>query len=652
MSFTFTGISNQSSATYTYVDANGLLQTSVITSSLAAASSNIQLGGTTTLTPTFNDGTASIDNGIGVVSSGVGVSVSPTTTTTYTLTISSPNGSISSILTIGVIQLPAITSFQAANTSIAAGTSTTLTAVFTGTGTIDNGIGAVVSGVPITVSPILTTIYTLTASNSLGASSTATTTVSVVNAPIITSFTASSTSITSGGSTTLTPVFAGGTGAINGIGNVVSGVGVNVSPTASTTYTLSVSNIAGTTSSSITINVSTGLPCMNLKLAQGMNGPVMTAMAKPTRGVVYPEPNFGTCMVRATDHAADGLNTFARNDYSRRQAFNADGSLYLEYAYDGSWYIYDQKTYKMIKVLPGVDGDAECQWHPTDPALLYYLPINGGLKLYCLNVNTLAQTTAADFTGKTPWSSKAAHIWTRSEGSPSKDARYWGFQVEDASFNTLGYIVWDIVANSLVGSMPVNSWGRPDHCSMTPSGRWIVISWDSPGGTWAYSPDFKTKKQLHTTSEHSDLAIGANGHDYYVSIDYSSNAGSIFMFDIDAGVRTDLIPTYINGDAAAFHISGKAFNKPGWVVVGAYAEYGPAAPPWYNQQIFILELAANPRVYGLAYHRSYDGDYFCETHCSPNRDLTRLAFNSNWNNTTTPLDVETYQLILSPTAFP
>ncbi len=65
-------------------------------------------------------------------------------------------------------------------------------------------------------------------------------------APVITSFTAAKSPITTGTSTTLTAVFSNGTGNVsNSVGTVTSGIAATVSPTADTTYTLTVTNSAG-----------------------------------------------------------------------------------------------------------------------------------------------------------------------------------------------------------------------------------------------------------------------------------------------------------------------------------------------------------------------------------------------------------------------
>jgi hypothetical protein len=388
-------------------------------------------------------------------------------------------------------------------------------------------------------------------------------------------------------------------------------------------------------------------PCNSstFHLKEGLIAPSMPAFADPPKGALVSEPTFNTCLTRVTDHASEPPVNFARNDYSRRQAFNADSSFVLIYDGSGSWHLYDANTWKWVRELTPLAGDAEPQWHPTDPNTLYYLPINGGTKILAVDVRTNATRTLVDFAGRLPWAG-AAHIWTKSEGSPSEDARFWGFQVEDSGFGLLGFIVWDMMNDKIVGTMASNK--RPDHCSMSATGRWFVISWDD--GTWAYSPDFATKKQLHARSEHSDLAIGADGHDYYVSIDYQSNEGWMFMTDMDTGVRQNLLPTYLAGSYTAVHFSGKAFDRPGWVLVSTYGDGGPAQ--WLHDKVFVMEMKASPRVYELAFHRSEVGSqYFAEPHASVNRDFTRIMFNSNWGNSGSS-DIDAYSIRLPPTAFP
>ena len=366
-------------------------------------------------------------------------------------------------------------------------------------------------------------------------------------------------------------------------------------------------------------------------------------VAKPDRGTAFAEPAYNTCVTRATDHATDGVSGFTRNDYSRRQAFNADSSQYIVYSLDGSWHLYDALTQAHVKALSGPVGDAEPQWHPTNPDLLYYLPTNGvGMTVMELTVSTDTSRVVGDLSArlKAKWSSANA-AWTKSEGSPSKDARYWCFMVDDSSWGSLGVITWDRDTDTIVGSMDTNG-ERPDHLSMSPSGDYCVVSGDGSNGTSAYSRDFSHKTQLLHKSEHSDIAIDANGDDVFVAVDYQASAGDIFMMNIRTGVRTLLLPSYVNGTATALHISGKAFNKPGWVVVSTYAENG-GDRQWFHRKVMAVELKADPTVYNLAFTHNDDNGYWTEPHASVNRDFTKVLFNSNWG-TGSDTDVDAYMV--------
>lgn len=397
-------------------------------------------------------------------------------------------------------------------------------------------------------------------------------------------------------------------------------------------------------------------------LVEGRLAKAVPALAKPERGVALRDSNYGTCLVRISDRGKDVPDSpLIRNDYSRRQAFNADDTRTFAFSADGYWHLYDADTTKYLGKLPGLASEAEPQWHPTDPNLLWYLPVNGGMSIEQLDIRSGKSTRVADFTGKLPaWAATAAHVRTRAEGSPSKDGRLWGFQIEDDAFAMLGYLVWDQVDQKVIGALPMGV--RPDHVSMSPSGRWFVSS--GFDGTWAWSPDFKTKKKLNATTEHSDIAIGKDAHDIYVSIDYESHGGEVFMVDMDACTAVDaaetrapmcprvvLFPTYVDGSKTALHISGKAYDKPGWVVVSPYGTQPMrnGQLPWFADKIFALQLAANPRVIELADHRSIwdpkTTSYWFEPQATVNRDFTRIAFTSSWG-TNREADLEAWMIQL------
>lgn len=163
---------------------------------------------------------------------------------------------------VTVTAAPSITSFTPTPATITAGANSKLTAVFAGgAGVVTPGNITVTSGVAITVTPSATTTYTLTVTPATGTPITSMTTVTVVAAPAIASFTASPASVAAGTPSGLTGIFTGGTGVITpGNLTATSGTAVSVSPTTTTTYTLTVTNAAGTTqTATATVTVSTSV---------------------------------------------------------------------------------------------------------------------------------------------------------------------------------------------------------------------------------------------------------------------------------------------------------------------------------------------------------------------------------------------------------
>ncbi len=135
--------------------------------SFTATKNSVLTGASTGLTAVFTDGTGSIDNSIGNVVSNSQIIVKPVVTTTYILTVTNDEGVTTvasvTIKVTPVPDLPTISEFSAAKSSINAGESVELTAIFNGgTGSIDNGVGGVISATSVTVTPSETTTYILT----------------------------------------------------------------------------------------------------------------------------------------------------------------------------------------------------------------------------------------------------------------------------------------------------------------------------------------------------------------------------------------------------------------------------------------------------------------------------------------------------------
>lgn len=250
-------------------------------SSFNASPASISAGQSSSLNWSVSNATmVTIDQGIGNVALTGTRAVAPAATTTYTLTASSTAGSITAttqVIVAGAAPpvtptgLPVINSFIASPSGISVGDSTSLswnvsnaTSIY-----IDNGIGSVGSSGNTIILPLVTTTYTLTASNSAG-SSTATALVLVSGVPspssglpVINYFDASPPVITGGSGSTLlrwNVSYASSVTIDNGIGPVGSSGTILVTLAASTNYTLTATNAYGWRTQTLSVLVSGAPP--------------------------------------------------------------------------------------------------------------------------------------------------------------------------------------------------------------------------------------------------------------------------------------------------------------------------------------------------------------------------------------------------------
>nr|DAK26987.1 MAG TPA: tail fiber-like protein [Caudoviricetes sp.] len=400
---------------------------------------------------------------------------------------------------------------------------------------------------------------------------------------------------------------------------------------------------------------------------------------KPVKAQYYETPI--AKITRNKEAIAAGEKPF-RSDYSRRNAFNCDNTLFLTYRKDGYWFVNDVKTLKPIgDALPSMATDCEPIWSESDPHLLWALPPYGeGCKLYEINVGTRKVVKTYELADriKAFWPD-AGRCWTKSEGAPSRDGRYWCWIVETTAYEVRGVIVYDRVEDKIIAHMDASV--KPDHTSMTPSGKYAIVSWayNQPLGTRAYTRNLTDKHpaatgndpyiKLHVESEHSDIAITKDGREVYVAADYTGNNGQLFMCDVETGARTNLLYMYDQGTATAYHISAKCFNTPGYVVVSTYAEHlgtdgdsnnlrNQSLMQWYHRKVFVMSLEASPTYKILCWADSdrrkewpnNDG-YWAEPQATVNNNLTRIMFNSSMNSMSVN-DIETFMIALPEGTFP
>lgn len=379
--------------------------------------------------------------------------------------------------------------------------------------------------------------------------------------------------------------------------------------------------------------------------------------SKPERLVEYADPVYGTAVRRLTD--AEGTR-FDRNTYSRRQAENADGTLFMTYHGSAKYHIYDRQNADLVRAL-GIHPDAEPQWHPSNSRLIRHIvgPNSsvGSLTLLETSVDTGESTVIADLTVRLQdlWAD-ALYMKDRAEGSPSMDGDSYAWIVYNSAEEPIGIVSYSLATDTILGTAPIRTdAGRLDWVSASVTGEYVVAGYGQ--GTVAYRADMTNPRFINRKADHSDLALDKRGRDAYVYVDFggtSPDAGWIVSVDMETLERTRLVRLY-GGANTSVHISGKGYHKPGWVVVSTYNCKDPGA--WSCEKVFALELTEDSRLLNLAHTYNAGTNYWTETHAVVNRDFTRVYFNSDGGSG--GIDAEVYELTLpmfghdtDPTGFP
>lgn len=361
---------------------------------------------------------------------------------------------------------------------------------------------------------------------------------------------------------------------------------------------------------------------------------------KPALGKRYRDPAYRTRIRRVT--SAEGTR-FDRNTYSRRQAENSRGSLFMTYHGEAEYRIYNRRTLKLKRILD-IHPDAEPQWHPTHRNVIRHIAGSnssvGDLRLYQTNVRNGRTKVIADLTERIQrvWPD-ARYLADRAEGSPSADGTNYAWIVFDASERQLGIVSYDLKADNVLGAVPMRAGHTVDWVSASVTGAYMAAGYDD--GTYVYDADLTNLRRLTLTGEHSDLALNADGRDAYVYIDFSAgpDAGWLVSIDLDTLERARIFDVYDDANTSV-HISGKGYDRPGWVVVSTYNCKEPGA--WTCEKVMAVEMVDGGRVLNLAHTYNCGDEYWTEPHAVVNRSFTRVYFNSDGGSCGT--DAEVYLL--------
>ena len=380
-------------------------------------------------------------------------------------------------------------------------------------------------------------------------------------------------------------------------------------------------------------------------------------LPEPSPRIPFRDAAFGSCLVRVTDRKADlsagDPSTGMKNEYSRVQSFNADGTRILVRSIEAEWYLYDAATLQPLGRLP-IETDP--RWDANEPYLLTY---SDETRLMAHDVRSGEQRIIHDFAADFPDQSVTA-VWTRYEGSPSLDGRYWGLMATDMNGESVALVVYDQVADRVTATRDVRGTPELDTVTISPLGDYFLGYFDycesglgseaHPCGLMVYDHELQNGRGLVRAIGHSDVALDAEGREVLIYQDV--DVDTISLLDLANGSVTALWPIDFSHTPIGLHFSGRAFRRPGWALVSTYSGGYPTAYTWMDDQVFAVELKPGGRVVRLAHTHSLvdedqEHDYWAEPHASVNPDFTRVVFTSNWGRSGTG-EVEMFMVILPP----
>lgn len=175
----------------------------------------------------------------------------------------------------------------------------------------------------------------------------------------------------------------------------------------------------------------------------------------------------------------------------------------------------------------------------------------------------------------------------------------------------------------------------------------MVILWGEVGagegrGGELFDMEWRSVGRLTRGCHHGDLVLTEDGGQALVMAGANDpdfgDAAFIVRYDIPSLRAAPVLQVdWYNG----LHISGRCLDRPGWVVVSTFhewsregegPEHGDPEGDWdpFENEVFALAVDGSGRVVRLAHDHAEARDYFEEPHAVCNRDLTRVAFSSNW----------------------
>lgn len=361
------------------------------------------------------------------------------------------------------------------------------------------------------------------------------------------------------------------------------------------------------------------------------------------------DPTFKTKVTRITDPVMDELGKQAdrtqkalRHDYAKKQPWNCDGTL-IQMA---RFYLLDGKTYKVAGTYNR--PSAECVWSYKDPRKMWTFDYRER------NLESIAIVDEKG-TGRVTGVRKVIRSFSEydqmmmgfGEGNLSWDDRYVALAGRKGA--DLYIVVYDIVRDKIVSQvMFEGKWPpsgdirkdlcRIDWCSMSASGKYVVILWKDRGpgrqqGVEVYDRKLNFLRQLTPAGGHGDLGYDTSGNEVWTQVcsgalDPALNTkvlydAAVVAFRLHDGGMIRVLDRSLGGFSG--HVSCRNYRRPGWA-------YVTGAEP--ALEAFAVRIDGSQTVERFAHTHAPRVGYAAEMHGVPNPEGTKFIFASNWDGNT------------------
>jgi len=320
---------------------------------------------------------------------------------------------------------------------------------------------------------------------------------------------------------------------------------------------------------------------------------------------------------RITDSGATGLVDDIRHEYSKKSAFNSDGSL-IRTQFE-KHVILSGTTYAYLNDLTYGDASPELAWSNVDPDVLYYIS-RITRKFYSKNPITQAETQIYDFSG-TYSNTLSIGNW---EGSIDNNDKYIVFNTSSGS--DLIVIVFDVQDKSIVTTKTFS--GRStdlNYCQISQSGTYVIFGWDAPAtATEVYlASDLSFQRKLIDYNTHGDCGYDQSGNEVLVGTGYTGlGPEGIWSMQLNNGTTKVHITPYCGG-----HTSCRNINRPGW----AYTTTDDAR----GQDVMAVKLDETETVQRFCFSRAENTDsehYSHNVMGCPNPNGDKVIFASDFGD--------------------